>query len=344
MSTEKPHLGKLDRKTFERIIAPHLGSSKGLLRPPTYGNDFTAVEIGPDLTLVLSSDPLSISPQLGWKRSGRLALQVIGVDVAISGIHPRYISVNWNLPPSLEDQQFLSTWEEFVAEAEREGITIAGGHTGRYQGCEFPMVGAATAFGVGKKEDLLPAGKLQGGDKILLVNEPGLEAAAVLALYYPSYLKRHFENHMKRQLVRKFDALQPIGDMKRLAAVPGILRIHDLGEGGLLGGLQEVLAPFALGARIAEERVRLDPGVEKLCRHLNLDPLKITSLGAAIALCRPAEADKVRRGAREAGLQPEVIGEITTREEIEIRGRKKTVKLTRPVGDPFWDKLEELGN
>ncbi|MFW6422033.1 MAG: AIR synthase-related protein, partial [Candidatus Bipolaricaulota bacterium] len=109
-------------------------------------------------------------------------------------------------------------------------------------------------------------------------------------------------------------------------------------------GLQEVLAPFALGARIAEERVRLDPGVEKLCRHLNLDPLKITSLGAAIALCRPAEADKVRRGAREAGLQPEVIGEITTREEIEIRGRKKTVKLTRPVGDPFWDKLEELGN
>jgi hydrogenase maturation factor len=34
-------------------------------------------------------------------------------------------------------------------ECERLGITVIAGHTGRYDGCAYPMVGGATVLAVG---------------------------------------------------------------------------------------------------------------------------------------------------------------------------------------------------
>jgi len=343
MSTDRKPLGKFGKKSLENYVFPYLDKAKGECVSPKFGSDFNTVELDGEKILVVSTDPLAVSPQLGWKRSGRLALQVITADVAVSGIPPVYLISNWNLPSSTEDRTFEKIWQGFTEEATQVGVSIVGGHTGRYEGSNFPTIGAATAFGVGERKDLV-RGDLSSGDRIYLLNRLGLEAAAIFAFYYPEKLSTLIPTSDLSSVKRKFDDLQPTGDLNLLSSLPGVKLLHDIAEGGLLGGLQEMLSSKSCGALIRKNQIKIEQDVEKVCDKLNLDPLRITSIGSGLAVVERDREDQLLQALDEYDLPVRAIGEITESTNISIEGTEEVETLKKPVRDEFWDRLSEFKN
>lgn len=47
----------------------------------------------------------------------------------------------------MSDEEFTVMWEFMDRELKNLGVSIVTGHTGRYAGCEYPMLGGATMIG-----------------------------------------------------------------------------------------------------------------------------------------------------------------------------------------------------
>jgi len=48
--------------------------------------------------MVLSTDPFYIAKELGIEKAAWFAVHILASDVAVSGIRPRYLSIDLNLP------------------------------------------------------------------------------------------------------------------------------------------------------------------------------------------------------------------------------------------------------
>jgi len=342
MSTESYPLGKFDEESLENYVFPHLGKKCALEYGPRFGSDFNAIELPEKMVLAISTDPLAVSPELGWERSGKLALQVISTDVAVSGIPPSYLVANWNLPPETSNQTFERIWLGFTEEAKRNDISIIGGHTGRYSDSSFPVVGAATALGIGRRDQLLSGG-LASGDWIFVLNRLGLEAAAIFSFYYPDKLSRLVSREILFEVKQEFDDITPTGDLSFLASLPGVKALHDIAEGGLMGGLRELLSGKDRGARIEKSKISAKQNVARICRELNLNPLKITSIGSGIGVVSPESDEEFLAEAHAEGLPVEMIGKVKGEKGITLETEKGEKTLTGPIHDGFWDRLSEFG-
>jgi len=49
--------------------------------------------------MVLSTDPFFIAKELGLEKAAWFAVHIIASDVAVSGIPPKYLAIDLNLPP-----------------------------------------------------------------------------------------------------------------------------------------------------------------------------------------------------------------------------------------------------
>lgn len=341
MSTDPTHLGKFGEDELENYVFSHLETSEGRRTDLRYGSDYNTVELDGGKVMVVSTDPLALSPGMGWARSARLALQVITTDVAVSGIPPSHLLANWNLPPEMENETFEKAWEGFTGEASEVGLEIVGGHTGRYQGQNFPIVGAGTAFGIGDKSELLPS-ELKPGDRIFCLNELGLEAAAIFSFYYPEKLAELTSRELINRLRGNFDQLSPTRTLSQMADLPGIKVLHDIAEGGLLGGLQELLAGSELGASVSVSELEINPDVERTCNQLDLDPIRVTSIGSGVATVDPARKESFTEQAAKANLEVQEVGRITDSGLVELERSTGSEKITEPVRDAFWKRLAEF--
>ena len=188
-----PKLGKATPQFFDEVIFPRLGArDDSVVVGPTHGVDFGAIAIG-DRTVVLSTDPFFIAPSLGWARAAWFALHIVASDVAVSGIPPRFLAVDLNLPPEMEEQALVTVWQTVHEEAERLGIAIVTGHTARYAGCNFPMVGGATVFGVGASDDLIDPRRAQVGDRIIITKGPAVETTGLMSVQFPEFITERFD-------------------------------------------------------------------------------------------------------------------------------------------------------
>src|SRR5207249_6137937 len=98
-----------------------------------------------------TTDPIYIVPQYGWERAAWFAFHILASDLTTSGVAPQYITMDWNLPMDIEDGQIETMLRVIDRESKKYGAAIVTGHTGRYEGCAYPMVGGATFLAIAPK-------------------------------------------------------------------------------------------------------------------------------------------------------------------------------------------------
>ena len=141
-------LGKLSPAALERVVLAHLGAARPeVLVGPKSGVDCAIVRAGPARVMAVTSDPLSILPRLGFEDSARLACHLLATDAWTSGIPPAFATVDLHLPPSITDDELERFTRAMGEEWARLGVAVIGGHTGRYDGCDYTVVGAGTLIG-----------------------------------------------------------------------------------------------------------------------------------------------------------------------------------------------------
>ncbi len=338
-----PELGKIDPTFFDRVIFPRLGAKDAsILIGPRHGVDYGAIAIG-DQVAVMSTDPVFIAPSLGWERAAWFALHIIASDVAVSGIMPRYLSIDLNLPPETQPDTLEIIWNTIHEEAEKLGITVITGHTARYAGCNYPMVGGATIIGVGSKDRLLNPANAKAGDAIIITKGAAVEATGLMAVQFPEFLEEKYGAEFVQQAKDVFFQMSVVEDARIVAETGAAVAMHDATECGVYGGLYEMAKAGKFGVRIEKNKIVVQDVVSKTCSCFQMDPYSSISEGTLIAIVENRQTDAVLNALKTGGIPATVVGEVVPESEgIKLMDGHVLSNLEHPVTDPFWGRFEEF--
>lgn len=328
-------LGKVDREFFDEYIYPNLGAEREDVRlAPQHGVDFGAIEIG-EQVLALATDPVFVMPSLGFDRAAWFAFHILMSDVAVSGLSPTHLSIDLNLPPEITDEQFATVWETMHEEAKELGVSIVTGHTGRYAGCNYPMVGGGTALAVGRSGDLVRPDGAGVGDSVIVTKGPAIEATGLLAIQFEAILDME-ENSLTAAKDRFYD-MSPVEDALVAAAAGSVTAMHDATEGGIYGGLHEIAQAGRVRIDVERDSIPVMAGVEETCEAFGIDPWISISEGTLLLTAESGRGEAVLSALESEGIPAAVVGEVSEGEGVHFDGEP----VARPERDPFWAAFEE---
>jgi hydrogenase maturation factor len=341
-------LGKLTPDVLARVVTPHLGAVRPeVLVGPRPGCDAAIVRVGAGRVMAMTTDPLSLIPALGPERSARLSCHLLASDLWTTGIPPAYASVSFALPPHMDDAAFEAYWSAMSDEWSRLGVSVVTGHTGRYDGCDYSILGAATLVGVGDEGRWLSPAMAQPGDRVVVTKGCAIETAAIAAHLFPVRLAQALEPDALERMQALLPQVSVVADCRAALRAGvrerGVTALHDATEGGVLGGLIELAQACGADVRVERTRLPLSPEVRTVCEVFGIeDPGWALSTGTLIATVRPHALAALLAALREDGLEAAEVGEVVkgggTLWLTEPDGAVR--RLTEAAADPYWPAYE----
>jgi hydrogenase maturation factor len=334
--------GKATAEMFEQVILRRLGArDDDVLVGPRHGVDVGVVRVADGVAMALTADPVFVVPAYGWERAAWFAVHILASDAATSGLPLRWMAVDLNLPPEITDEELTSLWDAFHRACEGIGVAVVTGHTARYDGCTWPMVGGAVCMASGPEDRFVTPTMARAGDRVVVTKGAAIEATALFAATFPERLA----SGVGPDVVRAADAL-----FEQMTVVPectvagrfglrdqGVTSMHDATEGGVFGGLTEVAVASGVGMRIDLEAIPVRPEVRAVCEHTGMDPYTSISEGTLIATVVPQRAEAFLRALAEAGIDAADVGEITDAASgTVLTSADGDRPLEHPGLDPFW--------
>jgi hydrogenase expression/formation protein HypE len=334
--------GKATAELFERVILRRLGAPDGdVLVGPKHGVDVGVVRVADGVVMALTADPVFIVPAYGWQRAAWFAVHILASDASTSGLPLRWMAVDLNLPPETTDDELTSLWDGFHRACEDIGVAVVTGHTARYDGCAWPMVGGAVCMASGPEDRFVTPTMARIGDRVVVTKGAAIEATALFAATFPDRLAKA----VGRDVVQAADAL-----FEQMTVVPdaavarefglrdeGVTSMHDATEGGVLGGLAEVAAASGVGMRIDLGSIPVRAEVRAVCEHTGMDPYTSISEGTLVATVLAERADAFIAALSEAGVEAADVGEVRPASDgrVLVTSDGET-PLLHPGLDPFW--------
>jgi hydrogenase maturation factor len=335
-------LGKATAELFEQVILRRLGAKDAdVLVGPEHGVDVGVVRVADGVAMALTADPVFVVPAYGWDRAAWFAVHILASDAATSGLPLRWMAVDLNLPPEITDEELTALWDAFHRTCEDIGIAVVTGHTARYQGCNWPMVGGAVCMAAGPEDRYVTPKMARPGEAVVVTKGAAIEATALFAATFPERLAKG----VGEDVVKAADAL-----FERMTVVPeaavarefglrdaGVTSMHDATEGGVFGGLTEVASASRVGMRVELAAIPVRPEVRAVCEHAGMDPYTSISEGTLICTVVPGRADAFVSALADGGIDAAVVGQVTDAERgvvlVTDRGEEP---LEHPGLDPFW--------
>ena len=330
-------LGKINPDFFDRVIYPQLGSrDKNIIQGPQSGVDYGVLKIGTKC-LALSTDPFFIVPELGWEKAAWFAFHIIFSDVAVSGLKPRYLTIDLNLPTEMKESQLEKIWRTINLEAKKYKIAIITGHTGKYQGCNYPMIGGATAIALGSQKELRGPYKVKTGDRVIVTKGPGIEATALLSVLFPDKFIKAGGKKFQKEASNLFYQMSVMNDCAIARNFNGVHAMHDATEYGIWGGLYEMAKAGGYGLVIDEESIPIQPVVRKTAKLFDFDPFSAISEGTLLTMVDKKETNRVVKALNEKGITTRAVGEVVDKNQgLKIIKKGKQRPLKHPTTDPYW--------
>ncbi|MDO8339600.1 MAG: AIR synthase family protein [Candidatus Burarchaeum sp.] len=346
-----PKMGKISPDVFERVIKPRLGAGfegKGVVVGPQNGVDCAVLRIGGKF-VVVETDPFYVAKELGFELATWFAVNILASDVASMGAKPDYLCVDLNLPLEMTDAEFEEMWAGVHKACKELGISVVSGHTARYPGCTYPMVGGAVMMGVCDKY-VTPAGA-KPGDALILTKGAAIEASALLSHFFRPAVVEHFgeefakkANKIAREMSVVEDALTAFGvdggksmhgakGAEGNVGVSAVHAMHDATECGVYGALCEMSEVSKVGMKVRKKDIIVKPEVEKMCWLFQIDPYVSISEGTLLISAAKESADGIISALERKHIAASVIGEVVMGAGVEVDGKP----LAHPREDPFWN-------
>ena len=337
-----PTLGKAGQRVLESVIYRSLGaSSSRLVVGPAFGLDNSIVRLSRGRVLVATSDPLSYIPSLGPKVSAWLSVHLLASDLATSGFSPQFGLFDFNLPPTLSDASFAKYWRSFHQECKRLGLSIIGGHTGRYPGIDYTIVGGGVVMAIGREDHYLTSSMARNGDDVVLTKGAAIETTAVLTRVFPGKVRKALGSTLFDKAWNYLHKVSTVADALAASSIGvrhrGVTAMHDATEGGVIAGLIELTSASRLGLMVDLGQIHVSEETERLCELFRIDPLVSLSEGSLIIASRPTKTNEIRAKLSSHGIPSSIVGSLTSK----FRGCKAiTSNGTRSLGypdvDPYW--------
>jgi hydrogenase expression/formation protein HypE len=335
-------IGKPKQRVLSKTVLRLSGArSKDIIIGPSFGVDVAIVGVSERSVMVANCDPISLMPELGPRDSAVMSVHEVASDVATSGQAPRYALFDLNLPPKASDHTLQTYWKSISRECERMGTSIVGGHTGRFEGCDYSIVGSATMWTICKKDEYLTSSMARDRDDLVLTKSAAYGATAVLARAFPRTFRRFAGASLCQEAINYFARLNTVGDS--LAAVSGgihdrgITAIHDVTEGGVFAAVYEMAAASGIGCSVDVEAIPVSEPTIQVSKLFRIDPMVSLGEGSLLLACRPQKTTRVIELLGAKSVDATLIGRFSSRlRGVRLHTRAGNVGLAYPERDPYW--------
>ena len=344
--TKFPEIGKISPDFFDHFIYPRLGSKRSdVLVGPGNGIDIGVLRIGDGNVMAITTDPIFIMPQFGWEKAAWFAWHILASDVTTSGFPPAHIIADWNLPMSTSEVQFEIITRVWHEESEKYGAAIVAGHTARYTGTDFPMVGGATFTAIGNEDKYITPAMAQVGDAVMMTKGAAIEAVGILSTLFPKTIVRKYGNQILEQAQSCFMKMSTVEDALAAASVGvhenGVTTMHDATECGVIGGLFEIANASNVGVEIDIDKIEVSDGVAKVCELFEMEALHAISEGTLLMTVNQQKKQEVKNALTQKNVEVFEIGTILPKTDGRwaIKAGQRS-ELIHPRVDPYWNAID----
>jgi hydrogenase expression/formation protein HypE len=308
---------------------------------PKHGLDVSVLRVSSSKVMIVSCDPVSFIPSIGPEASARMSVYEIASDVATSGIPPQYSMIDLNLPPRITDGVLTRYWKSFHSTCLALGLSIAGGHTGRFEGCDYSVIGGATLWAFCGTNEYVTSMMAEDGDDLILTKSAAYGATSMLTAAFPTTARRVLGNGLYEKARRYFPQSNTVKDCLTAASCGihkrGVTAMHDATEGGVLAALIDIAEASGLGGTVTLDEVPISDETRELCEFFRIDPLVSLAEGCLVIACRPNSTTRILGRLQSDGIRGTVVGNLSAKiSRLHGKTRKGTVPLRYPKRDPYW--------
>lgn len=234
--------GKLDSDLLKRIVFDKITYRRPeVLTRPGIGEDCAVVDFG-EYECIMSTDPITAAVS----EIGKLSIHISCNDIASNGIQPLGIMLAVMLPVGTTEADIEEMMRQAGEAAAQLGVEIIGGHTEITPAVVQPVI-VSTAIGRGPAGGSQAAEEMVPGDFIMMTKAAGLEGSGILACDYEEELK---EILTAEEIAEAKELLKQVSVITEgvAAGKVGTHGMHDVTEGGVLGGIWEMCQIAGTGA------------------------------------------------------------------------------------------------
>ncbi len=300
--------GKISK--FDENIISRLGSeSDDIVVRPENGVDVGIIKSG-DNYIAVTTDPVYININFGLERAAWFAFHILLSDLYTAGMRGGYMSIDLNLPLKMTDSEFKIIWDVINRECEKYGISIIAGHTARYSGTDYPMIGGATLFFHRQKYITT---KCQAWRQNNTCRQCGHADSMHASLCISGIFKNKLDDNTINEINNLFYKLTCV-NAEIISINFGIYNrvtsMHDCTEGGILNAAYEIGMASGNGIYINADKILVYNSVKRICKIFNINPLRTISEGTLLITVRPEYADDLISQLNKGGIDASIIGEV----------------------------------
>ena len=294
--------GKLDFDDLRNIILNNKTIKRSEVKVRNdVGEDCSIIDFG-DCEGIFSTDPITGADE----NVGKLAVHINCNDIASCGGEPIGILVTILAPTSSSLEEINKVMKEIDEEAAKISVEIIGGHT-EVTSAVNKMVISVTVIGKNLKGKSIKTADAKLDDDIIVTKSLGLEGTYILINDYEERIQKILskeEIDFGKSLINKISVLEE----GKIGCEFGVNSMHDITEGGLLGGLFEVAMASNTGFKIYKDKIPMLDITKRVCEEFKIDPLRLISSGSMLITSKDGEA--LVKKLKENGIDASVIGKI----------------------------------
>jgi hydrogenase expression/formation protein HypE len=320
--------GKLDFDDLRDIILNNKTIKRNEVKVRNdVGEDCTVIDFG-EYEGIFSTDPITGANE----NAGKLAVHINCNDIASSGGEPIGILVTILAPVSSSLEEINKVMNEIDEEAAKINVEIIGGHT-EVTSAVNKMVISVTVIGKNLKGKSIKTAGAELGDDIIVTKTVGLEGTCILINDYEDRIKKVLskeEIENGKSLINKISVLNE----GKIGGEFGVNSMHDITEGGLLGGLFEVAMASNKGFKIYKDKIPMLDITKKVCKEFKIDPLRLISSGSMLITTKNGE--ELVKTLNEKGISASIIGNMSAKGGVLVDNGKE-LNVEPPKRDELFN-------
>lgn len=320
--------GKLDFDDLRNIIFNNKSIKRNEVKVRNdVGEDCSVIDFG-DCEGIFSTDPITGANE----NVGKLAVHINCNDIASTGGEPVGILVTILAPTSSSIEEINTVMHEIDEEAAKISVEIIGGHT-EITSAVNKMVISVTVIGKNKKGKSIKTAGAKVRDDIIVTKSIGLEGTYILINDHEERVKKVLskeEIELGKSLMDKISVLEE----GKIGGEFGVNSMHDITEGGLLGGLFEVAMASNKGFKIYKNKIPMLDITKKVCSEFQIDPLRLISSGSMLITTENGE--ELIKKLNKRGIEASIIGTVYESGGILVDDNKE-INVEPPKRDELFN-------
>lgn len=296
-------VGKVSESVLKRSVLKRIHKRrKEVLVSAGVGQNFSAVEVGEDEIVVLSTNPSTCTPQY----IGTMAFHRTLNSLLASGAEGIGVLVSILLPDGAREIAIRRIMDQVEVEAKQLDLAVIGGNTQVTAGVVQSIV-TITAVGKCKKDGLLKQKKMMPGTQLVLTKWTGLTGSAILAENTYEKLQQRYTSSFLNGL-QEFTEHCSVAKEAGIACSHGATVMHAVSQSGIYGALWDMASAANIGVEVDLEAVLLRQETVEVCEFFDFNPYQLDSTGSLLIACQDG-AGLVAKLAKE-GIVASVIGRV----------------------------------